>query len=510
MSRGAMLIRSSAVKVLNLFLSLVIAFYMMPFLVQTLGDRMYGLWALVGSVLGYYGLMDLGLSTAISRYLSRAVGQENAEEFKKVSSTSFYLFLGLGVITALLTLALAFSLNYFVESPADRRLFQFLLILLGFNFSFDFPVRPFNAVFSSNLREDISIGISIVKTLLTTLFIVAALKMGYGILGLAVVSVFFSVADSLTRVFVAFRIEPNMTISPRYFDGASVRSLFSYSAYSFIAKIADVLRFQIDNLVITAFVNLATVTHYTIAVRLVDYLAKLISQSMGTIGTVFSQDEGRNDYEAIRKKFLFLTKISLYIAMFFGCMAIIYGRAFVQRWMGAEYLDAYPVMVILFASYIILLMQSPLGPMLYGISKHKFFAYTNIADGFANFFLSILFVQRYGMFGVALGTAIPMVVNGVVRPWYACRCIDLSVSIYVSQVLTDSALALGLLAAGLLVCMPLNEPAYGSIALAVAVQTAIYWPAVIFWGFKKEQRDTVLNAGKKAFAFLLPQAANPA
>jgi O-antigen/teichoic acid export membrane protein len=54
-------------------MALAISFFMMPFLVRNLGDRMYGIWTLVGSVLGYYGLIDIGLSSAVVRFISRAV-----------------------------------------------------------------------------------------------------------------------------------------------------------------------------------------------------------------------------------------------------------------------------------------------------------------------------------------------------------------------------------------------------------------------------------------------------
>ena len=75
MSRGVKLIRGSAVKITNFVLSIAISFYLMPFLIRSLGDSTYGIWTLVGEFLGYYGLMDIGLSSAVSRFISRAVGR---------------------------------------------------------------------------------------------------------------------------------------------------------------------------------------------------------------------------------------------------------------------------------------------------------------------------------------------------------------------------------------------------------------------------------------------------
>ena len=51
----------SVLRVLTLLVGALISFWMMPFIVGTLGDRLSGLWALLGALIGYYGLLDLGL-----------------------------------------------------------------------------------------------------------------------------------------------------------------------------------------------------------------------------------------------------------------------------------------------------------------------------------------------------------------------------------------------------------------------------------------------------------------
>src|SRR6266853_2852940 len=71
---------------------------MMPFIVHSLGDRMYGIWALVATLVGYYGLLDLGLSSAVSRYLAAALGAGNQEQCNRVFNTSLRIFAALGVV----------------------------------------------------------------------------------------------------------------------------------------------------------------------------------------------------------------------------------------------------------------------------------------------------------------------------------------------------------------------------------------------------------------------------
>ena len=51
----------SALRVISRVLSGLVAVLLTPFVIRTLGDRLYGFWTLVGVFMRYYGFMDLGL-----------------------------------------------------------------------------------------------------------------------------------------------------------------------------------------------------------------------------------------------------------------------------------------------------------------------------------------------------------------------------------------------------------------------------------------------------------------
>lgn len=126
-----------------------------------------------------------------------------------------------------------------------------------------------------------------------------------------------------------------------------------------------------------------------------------------------------------------VTKISVILAVFLGTSMMIYGRFFIERWMGINYLDSYNVLVILCIPMIIALSQNPSIGLLYGISKHNYFALFNCCEGVLNLILSLILVRYYGIYGVALGTAIPMIlIKLFVQPIYVCRLINVSLIEY--------------------------------------------------------------------------------
>ncbi|MCK4463320.1 MAG: polysaccharide biosynthesis protein, partial [Candidatus Omnitrophica bacterium] len=231
-------------------------------------------------------------------------------------------------------------------------------------------------------------------------------------------------------------VAPYLELSLKLIDKSRVKSIFNYSFFTFVIQIGNRLRFGIDNFLIAGFVGMGFVTVYSIAARLIAYFTKFIASAVGVMIPVFSQYEGRDDYNSIRQKFILMTKISSYLSIFVGGALIVFGDAFIERWLGKEYSTAYPLLLILVVPTIFALMQTPSLQLLYGISKHKFHAIVNSIEGVANLILSLILVQKFGLIGVALGTAIPMAITKLfVQPMYTCKVIKLDISKYYLEVI---------------------------------------------------------------------------
>ena len=50
-----------------LAVSVVVGIFLSPFILHRLGDTSFGIWVLIFSVTGYYGLFDLGIRSSIIR-----------------------------------------------------------------------------------------------------------------------------------------------------------------------------------------------------------------------------------------------------------------------------------------------------------------------------------------------------------------------------------------------------------------------------------------------------------
>jgi O-antigen/teichoic acid export membrane protein len=250
------------------------------------------------------------------------------------------------------------------------------------------------------------------------------------------------------------------------------------------------LRYNVDNLVITVYLGLTQVTLYSIGARLISYFIGFMNAALGMFTPVFSEYEARNEFDTITEKFLLITKITGYLSVLVGGMLIMFGRAFIQRWVGAEYLAAYPILVILAVPVILALMQSTSIQLLFGISKHKFFAVTNMAEGILKLILSLALVRTYGITGVALGTAVPMLVFELfVQPVYSCRAINLSVRKYYFGILAPVLLKSTALLAGIwLAVKTLIVPDYAVLLVLIAATLLLFSLVALVTGFSTPER----------------------
>lgn len=434
-STAQKLLAGSGLRTVALLASGGVAFLLLPFLVHHLGDRQYGLWALVGTFVGYYGMLDLGLTSSVCQYISTAIGREDWVECNRVFNSALRIHSLLGGAVLLLTLLCAFLAPVFTHSAQDASLFWKVIVLLGLSMAVSFPIRSYVGLLYAALHFDLVAWVNLVTLALRTAAIVWAVDLGYGLLGLAAATAASGIFSSIAIVWIVHRKFSWIHVRAASLDRATTKSLFSYSFYLFMVDIADQLRFQLDPVIITAFIGLAAVTHYRIASVLTDYYMRIMISTVTVVQPLFSRLYGAGELTRIRESFLFATKISVCLASFLCFALIAWGRPLILRWMGPGYIDAYSPLVVLALAMLMDLWQVPAGNFLNAIFKHRSFAVLTLGEGILNLAVSLALVRRYGILGVALGTLVAAVlVRIIAQPWWLCKVGGIPYTKYVSHV----------------------------------------------------------------------------
>ncbi len=445
----------------------------MPFVVGCLGDRIYGLWVLVGKVIDYYGLLDLGITAAVSRHIAGAIGAKDNKQCNQVISNALALYSGVAVVVTAATLGLCLIAPLIAKNPEDASLFQQVVLVLGLNTAVEFPVRVFGGVLTAQLRYDIMSVLKIGSLVLRVSGIVAVLSLGHGILAMALVTVAAGVPEKIGYIYFAKRNYPELRISSDYLSRQTVRTLYGFGLYIFVIQMGDLLKFNVDSFIVASFVSLAAVTHYGIASTLIMNFMTLMGTVMGVLLPVFSRLEAEKNMARMKRFFFLSTKIAICLSTFIGFGFIAWGRFFIERWMGPEYLDAYPCLVILAAGVTISQWQSASLALLFGTSKLKFYAIANGVEAAANLGLSLLLVGWFGIEGVAIGAVAPIfVLKLLILPGYVCRLTGMPYKEYLNEVARTLGVVIVSLAIPGVVSILFGAADYGRLLL-VGLSSAI-------------------------------------
>lgn len=420
----------------SLGINVVVGFLLTPFILHRLGDTANGLWIIIFSVTGYYGLFDLGIRSSIVRYVSKFTATGDREELAKLINTSLFTYSCIGVASMLVTLLVAANIEHIFPhiQPEFLPTARWLLLIVGAAVALGFPAGIFGGFLEGLQRFYILSWTSVVSTLLRATLIVTALRHGYGLLTLAIITVSLPLLGSFLNGFLALRLCP-VPFGARYVDRATFRQIAHYSGVTFMIMVAGRLKFKTDELVIGAFMSAAAVTYFSIGGRIVDYAGQVVTAMSQIFVPMSSQSDARGDMTRLRKIFLLGNRVCGFTIFPVCVILLILGRSVIEVWVGKKYVDqSYPVLVIMILCSTLWWAQGASGRILFGMSKHGTWAIVTMVEGISNLVLSILLVRPYGIIGESLGTAIPLACSTLFfMPQHLCKKLDVRLRTFVME-----------------------------------------------------------------------------
>jgi O-antigen/teichoic acid export membrane protein len=134
----------------------------------------------------------------------------------------------------------------------------------------------------------------------------------------------------------------------------------------------------------------------------------------------------------LRKILILGNRACAFIIFPITAVLTVLGKSVIEAWVGPKYVAAsYPVMLVLLYPTTLMLAQAASGRTLWGMAKHRTWAWVVLAEGASNLILSIILVRPYGILGDAIGTAIPLACSMILfLPRHMCRLLGIKLTTY--------------------------------------------------------------------------------
>lgn len=343
-----MLLRNSLWNAAGAAVPALVALATIPILIGALGISGYGWLTLVTSIVGYFGALDINLTSGAIKYLSEAHATGNKRRTSQVFwfSAGFYGALGMLVCLAIGLFAEPLA-NLFGQVGNEELGSVVTALRIG---AVGFAIAQMQSVLMSVLqalqRYDLSARSEMLFGVAANLVSVAVALGGFGLEWVVLARVAVS---ALNCAFLAWQLRvlgvPLAFAAP---DREIRQALLSFSAYAYLSKLASTLHQHGDKLIIGALGGPAAVTLYTVPITLAGRILGMTGRFSSVIFPHASTLAATARIGELRSTYLGAIRHITYLNFVVCAGMVLAGDEFLRRWVGETFvMEGYPVLVFM-------------------------------------------------------------------------------------------------------------------------------------------------------------------
>lgn len=415
-----------------------ITFFLTPFVLDCLGGHAYGVWVLVTSVTGYYGLLTMGLGAGTTQQLTKAFAGGDLGRFNSVISTSvFAMVVAGGCICLAAFVAALYAPAVFSVSESLLYDMRTCIVITGAASGIQFGLFPFTAVFTAKQRYDVSNAIGIVTRLISAFLTVVVLRRGGGLVETCAVIAFADVLGSVWRWRVAHQLIPGLRIAWRLVDRSSANSLFQFSLWNTLGTAGQRLIGTAGILVVGVFMTEDAVAPYAMAANIVRYFTQMLGATAIVFYPAAAELFSNRNQARIRRLYLGGSKFLFLVALTGGIPAALWARDFYALWIPDKLAEwtAFPPIENVFVALLLGAILS--SGMLVGeqlvLGAHRLGVTVGltVSEGLLSVAFSSIAVHAFGLIGIALGTtSASILIRFIVCPVVVGRIVGVPATTY--------------------------------------------------------------------------------
>ena len=442
-SRG--LVRSIASNWMTFLFSGGINFVVSPIIVRSLGETQYGAWALLISMVGYLGLLDLGVRSAVTRYIAKFHAGGDHERANRLYSAALRIFAVAGTVAVVLSFGMAALLGHVFNIPPELiGTARVVTVISGVTVAIALVSGVFGGVVIGLERFDYYNAIEIIISAVRALTIVTVLKTGNGLIALALVQLGAGLARGLANVWFSWKLYPQLHLSPRGWDRESAKLIFQFGLAASLLHVMGSLMLYSDSLVIGAFLPIGMITYFSIASGLSEYARSIVSGVSTTLTPRISALQAGGQQSDLQVALLTTARVSSLVVLPIVVTFVLRGASFIGLWMGPQYAElSGQILIVLSATLATLSGYQIVTAAMLGMGRQSGLIPVFIVEAVTNLVLSVIWVRAFGVIGTAMATMIPrVIISTLVGPWYVKRHLAMSLRKFWLHAFIQPALAM--------------------------------------------------------------------
>lgn len=409
-SRVGKSILNAKVNLIFYFITLFLSFFSRKIFLDCLGDDFVGLTGTLSNLLDFLNLAELGIGSAVGAVLYKPLFEQDRSKINEIISVFGYFYRKIGLVI----LGGGVVLSCFLPLIFGKTEFELPLIYFAF---YSFLVSSLIGYFA-NYKQTL-LGAdqrnyvvtayfqtsNLIKTLIQITLAYYTRNYYYWVL----VELCFGFIYSIILNWKIRKVYPWLQSEVK--NGKLLREryplIMTYTKQLFVHKIGSLVQFQIKPLLIYSFVSLQVVAFYGNYALIVDKVALLIRNILGSTGAGVGHLVAEGDRSRIKRVYWELTSVNYFIAGLLVFAVYHLMEPFIIIWVGPEYVLSKPVLIILLANMFIMQTRGTNDQFLYAYGLfHDVWA--PAAEAVLSISVSLIGGAYWGLEGVLLGSVVSM------------------------------------------------------------------------------------------------------
>lgn len=388
-------------------LTIIVGLVAQAIFIKILGSEYLGLNGLFSNVISMLGIVELGMGSAIIYNMYKPIAEENHEKIKSLMQFYKKSYRIITLIISIIGIMIIPFIKYIVDIES---------VTVGINVYLVYILFLLETICSYILSYKRSMLYADQKEYITNI-----IHMGYTILvnTMQLTFLYFTHDYYLYLIIkVMMRLVENIVISSyvnrRYsylldnnvtkLDSKTEKDIFQKIKALFFHKIGTFIVSGTDNIIISKYLGLVTVglysNYYMIINAVQTVINHIIQATRASVGNLLVTESKTKQFDIFNK----IRFVNFWISCFSSICIFVIIDSFITIWIGYKFVLPTKVLLVLVINFFIVSSRSTYGAFKEAAGIFYEDRFVPIIESLLNIVLSIIFVKKFGLMGVFMGT----------------------------------------------------------------------------------------------------------
>lgn len=472
-----------------------------PVMLRLLGQSEYGLYSLVVSIIAFLGLLNFGFSGCYIRFYARYNAEHDEAGVARLNGMFLILYLVITVVVVLSGAVIALNAGHVLGSKIlvdELEMAKILMWIMVLNLAISLPATIFHVYISAHEKFIFQKLISMLQLIVSPLVMLPVLFMGYGSIGMVLVTTSLNIILTLANMYYCFR-RLKLRFCFKQFDFSLMKEMTIFSSFIFMNMIIDQINWNVDKYILGRMQGTTEVAVYSIGATLSLYYFSLAAVFLSIFTPAINKMVASKCVdEEVSEIFTRYGRVQFLIFSLVCSGLIIFGQPFIKIWAGEDYSDSYWVMILLVIPLTIPMIQSMGIAIQQAKNMHKVRALVFLVVAIINVFISIPLAKTYGGVGCAAGTTVALLLgNGLFMNWYYKKKVGLNIGGFWKEMSKFMPALIIPFMLGVIIMEYANVDQVPHLLFYIAFYASCFLLSMWFFGMNAYEKNIVLQLVKK-------------